>query len=181
MLFSEVHNEYNIKFVHPIIFVRKYDKQVSTETETDRSDLKYHSYQEHERDQDRSPNFTPEHKQRNFRYLSVPASSRGSGSESATNLVRHRKPTAAAVLSSGHQTSAKSTSTSSVHSRDEEEDDDEDYDGEEEEEEEEEEGSSEDGSEDEEESDPDVEYDEEGEEPVRPHPTNSLSSRNKLF
>ncbi|OAQ33390.1 hypothetical protein K457DRAFT_29302 [Linnemannia elongata AG-77] len=181
MLFSEVHNEYNIKFVHPIIFVRKYDKQVSTETETDRSDLKYYSYQDHERDQDRSPNFTPERKQRNFRYLSVPASSRGSGSESATNLVRHRKPTAAAVLSSGHQTSARSTSTSSVHSRDEEEDDDEDYDGEEEEEEEEEEGSSEDGSEDEEESDPDVEYDEEGEEPVRPHPTNSLSSRNKLF
>ncbi|KAF9322487.1 hypothetical protein BGZ91_004299 [Linnemannia elongata] len=181
MLFSEVHNEYNIKFVHPIIFVRKYDKQVSTETETDRSDLKYYSYQDHERDQDRSPNFTPERKQRNFRYLSVPASSRGSGSESATNLVRHRNPTAAAVLSSGHQTSARSTSTSSVHSRDEEEDDDEDYDGEEEEEEEEEEGSSEDGSEDEEESDPDVEYDEEGEEPVRPHPTNSLSSRNKLF
>ncbi|KAF9139173.1 hypothetical protein BGX30_008281 [Mortierella sp. GBA39] len=183
ILFSEVHNEYNTKFVHPTIFVRKYDKQVSTETETDTSDLQYYSYQDHERDQDRSPNFTPERKQRNFQYLSVPASSRGSGLESVTNPAIHRKPAAAAV-SSGFQTSARSTSTSSVYSRDEEGDDEEDYDDdgeEEEEEEEEEEGSSEGGSEDEDESDPDVEYDEEGEEPVRPHPTNSLSSRNKFF
>ncbi|KAG9070069.1 hypothetical protein KI688_009400 [Linnemannia hyalina] len=183
ILFSEVHNEYNTKFVHPTIFVRKYDKQVSTETEADTSDLQYYSYQDHERDQDRSPNFTPERKQRNFQYLSVPASSHGSGLESATKAAIRRKPAAAAV-SPRFQTSARSTSTSSVYSGDEERDGEEDYDDdgeEEEEEEEEEEGSSEGGSEDEDESDPDVEYDEEGEEPVRPHPTNSLSSRNKFF
>ncbi|KAF9187095.1 hypothetical protein BGZ51_001545 [Haplosporangium sp. Z 767] len=35
ILFGEVYREYNVKFVYPKIFVRKYDKQVSTDTGTD--------------------------------------------------------------------------------------------------------------------------------------------------
>ncbi|KAF9099552.1 hypothetical protein BGX23_001193 [Mortierella sp. AD031] len=189
ILFGEVYNEYNTKFVHPKIFVRKYDKAVSTEADT--NDLDYYSYQDDDRS---SVTFTPERKQRNFQHLTVPASSRGPGSV-ASSSVRYRKPSS---LSSGFaRTSSRSTSTSPVRSEEEEEDDDVDYgdevdyeddeDVDEQEEEEEEEveedeegGSSEDGLEVDEE-DPDVDYDEEGEEPVRPHPTNSLSFRDKQF
>ncbi|KAG0377914.1 hypothetical protein BGX24_005201 [Mortierella sp. AD032] len=182
ILFSEVFNEYNTKFVHPTIFVRKYDKAVSTEMETDTSDLQFYSYQDHhgcDRGHDRSTTYTPERKQRKFQYLNVPASSRGSGS--GTNSISRRKPDTPTSRFPAIQTSSKSSSASSVHSEDDEEEDYENNDEEEDEDEENEEGSSVGDSEDEEESDPDVDYDEEGEEPGRPHPTNSLSSHDKYF
>ncbi|KAF9903104.1 hypothetical protein EC991_004231 [Linnemannia zychae] len=187
ILFSEVHNEYNTKFVHPIIFVRKFDKMVSTDMETDTSDLQYYSYQDRDRDHDRSPAYTPERKQRKFQYLSIPASSQGP--QLTTNSVRYRRPGTSSnknnsLRSSGFKTSSRSSSIGSIRSEDEDEEEYYNEDAEEEEneeEDEEQEGSGEGDSEDEEDSDPDVEYDEEGEEPARPHPTNALNSRNKYF
>ncbi|KAF9132041.1 hypothetical protein BGW39_000900 [Mortierella sp. 14UC] len=189
ILFGEVYNEYNTKFVHPTIFVRKYDKAVSTEMETDTSDLQYYSYQDHrDRDHDRTATHTPERKQRKFQYLSVPASSHGS--QAAISSVRYRKPNTPSnnnnpVRSSGFRTSSRPSSASSIHTDDEDEEEDYNDDVEEEEEEEEDdeeqEGSGEGSSEDDGDSDPDVEYDEEGEEPARPHPTNALSPSNKYF
>ena len=176
-----MYNEYNTKFVYPKIFVRKYDKAVSTETDT--NDLDYYPYQDDDRS---SVTFTPERKQRNFQHLTVPASSLGQRSV-ATSSVRYRR---SSPLSSGlRQRSSRSTSTSPVRSEEENEDDEDvdeqenDDDEEEEEEEEEEDDDEEDSSSGDglevDEEDPDVDYDEEGEEPVRPHPTNSLSFRNK--
>ncbi|GJJ73301.1 hypothetical protein EMPS_05659 [Entomortierella parvispora] len=44
ILFEEVYREYNNKFVHPRIFVRKYDKAISTETDT--NDLILETYRD---------------------------------------------------------------------------------------------------------------------------------------
>ncbi|KAF9928950.1 hypothetical protein FBU30_002006 [Linnemannia zychae] len=184
ILFSEVYNEYNAKFVHPTVFVRKYDKMVSTETETT-DDFQYYAYQDQDqgRDYDHSSHFTPERKQRNFQYLSVPASSYGMGS--ATSRVRSRKPDANKSNAIGRRSSesylsSRSASANSSRSGHEEDDDDEDHGSNRVDDEEEEDSSSESDSENEV-SDPDVEHDEEGEEPTRPHPTNSLSTRSKYY
>ncbi|KAG0274000.1 hypothetical protein BGZ95_010191 [Linnemannia exigua] len=170
--------------VHFLVSVyQAYVKAVSTEMETDTSDLQFYSYQDHHRrdhERDHSTTYTPERKQRKFQYLSVPASSRGSGS--GTNSIRQRKLDAPTARSSVNQTPFNPSLANSVHSEDDEAEDYKDNAEEEDEEEEsEEEGSSEGGSEDEEESDADVDYDEEGEEPARPHPTNSLSFHDKYF
>ena len=160
--------------MYPTIFVRKHDKMVSTETETDMDVQQYYTYQS--QDDDRH-SFAPERKQRTFQHLSVPASNRGSGL--MTSSLRYRKPTSA-MPSSRFQTSSRSISASSVQSEGEDEEVDYDEDGRsEDQEDEEEEGSSESDSEEDGASDPDVEYDEEGEEPSRPHPTNAMDFSNK--
>ncbi|KAF9429618.1 hypothetical protein BGZ76_001175 [Entomortierella beljakovae] len=163
VLFEEVSREYNSKFVYPRIFVRKFDKQVSTETDT--LDLNSSS-----RDQVDSFQFTSDRKSRNFQHLSVPASR---FSTHSTNSLRSRN---SPQLS---QSPGDSRASSSNNSDDDQADDDEDDEEEEEEEEgeeEEEELNDEDRSEESsEDEDEESESDSSDVEPVIPHPTNSLN------
>ncbi|KAF8977259.1 hypothetical protein BGZ46_007526 [Entomortierella lignicola] len=147
VLFGEVSREYNVKFVHPRIFVRKFDKQVSTETESDPQLY----------EQGTSFQSTSDRKPRTFQHLSIPAS-RFSATSSNPLRLRAQPPSKAS-------TSRSSSSDSSEDDDDEESNDDED--------EGEEESVSESGDDDDG-VDPDVDFDEDGEEPTVPHPTNAL-------
>ncbi|KAG0198104.1 hypothetical protein BGX28_008420 [Mortierella sp. GBA30] len=66
LIFGEVHREYNNQFVHPKLFVRKYDKQISTGTDTGVDSIGVDSTY-YATSTGRRP--------RAFRHLSVPASS----------------------------------------------------------------------------------------------------------
>ncbi|KAF9207601.1 hypothetical protein BGZ49_000055 [Haplosporangium sp. Z 27] len=147
VLFGEVSREYNVKFVHPRIFVRKFDKQVSTETESDPQLY----------EQGTSFQSTSDRKPRTFQHLSIPAS-RFSATSSNPLRLRAQPPSKAS-------TSRSSSSDNSEDDDDEESNDDED---------EEEEESVSESEDDDDGVDPDVDFDEDGEEPTVPHPTNAL-------
>ncbi|KAF9403309.1 hypothetical protein BGX21_005516 [Mortierella sp. AD011] len=154
ILFEELSREYDAKFVHPRIFVRKSDKQVSTvSTETDISDSSLQSY-------DKEDSFELESgcKPRKFQHLSIPRSS--FSISSSTGSTRFRDSPQLLPRASYSRTSSSESS----------EDEDEDDDGEDEEDKD-----ASESNDDEESVDPDVEYDEEGEEPAVPHPTNALN------
>ncbi|KAI1294258.1 hypothetical protein EDD11_008203 [Mortierella claussenii] len=176
ILYAEVQHEYNTKFVNPRIFVRKYDKQVSTETDT--SDLSHHGYVKDNTGLRRrsdssgsgagSSQFVFDRKPRHFKHLSVPASKFSPTSSTSNSGFQFRAPSA-------------SQSSSSAMSDDEGEDEEEgdereeykEVDDDEEDQMDEDVSDTESGSE-EDATDPDVDYDEDGEEPRVPHPTNSL-------
>ncbi|KAG0363584.1 hypothetical protein BC939DRAFT_457541 [Gamsiella multidivaricata] len=165
VLYGEVQQEYNAKFVHPRIFVRKFDKQTSTGTDTD--DLNLQLFQQD------GGMFRYESKRnpRKFQHLSVPASRFSPSSPAVVSRFRSSSAPGPSISSSELSSSADSESEQN-ESVDEDE-------GEEEEEEEEQEyGEDEDmdelDNEDDIENDPDVDYDEEGEQPAVPHPTNAL-------
>ncbi|KAF9953821.1 hypothetical protein BGZ72_005115 [Mortierella alpina] len=160
IIFGEVCREYNTKFVYPKVFVRKYDKQVSTGVDTG-TDTGSDTIESDRRLQHQEDSFgsSIERKPRTFRHLNVPASSSGTTSGFSAHM---------------------STSPSFSSADDDDNDDDENEDKDEDEDEDEESEDSEDGDADtsnnasEADSDSDVEYDEDGEVPAIPHPTNSL-------
>ncbi|KAF9360409.1 hypothetical protein BGX26_009534 [Mortierella sp. AD094] len=155
ILFEEVSREYNAKFVHPRIFVRKFDKQVSTvSTETDLSDSSPQPY-----DKEDSFELVSDCRPRKFQHLSVPRSS--FPTSSFTGSTRFRGSSQLPLRASSSRTSSSESSEDAYED-----------DNGEDEKDEEDASESEDG---EEGIDPDVEYDEEGEEPAVPHPTNALN------
>ncbi|KAG0020115.1 hypothetical protein BGZ80_004751 [Entomortierella chlamydospora] len=159
ILFEELSREYDAKFVHPRIFVRKSDKQVSTvSTETDISDSSLQSY-----DKEDSLELVSGCKPRKFQHLSIPRSS--FSISSPTGSTRFRDSPQLLPRASYSRTSSSESS----------EDEDEDDDGEDDDGEDEEDEDASESNDDEEGVDPDVEYDEEGEEPAVPHPTNALN------
>ncbi|CAO3567302.1 unnamed protein product [Mortierella alpina] len=171
IIFGEVCREYNTKFVYPKVFVRKFDKQVST-TGTDTgydtgTDNTIESDRRRPQQQQQEDGFGSmiERKPRTFRHLNVPASSSGASSGLSARM------------------STSPSFSSPEGDNDEEQEEEEEKEEEEEEDEDEEDEESDDDEEDEEDisnhgseadSDSDVEYDEEGEVPAIPHPTNSL-------
>ncbi|KAF9896861.1 hypothetical protein BX616_006623 [Lobosporangium transversale] len=176
ILFGEVQREYNAKFVHPRIFVRKFDKQVSTETDT--SDLIYQTLDEGSSVTGAgSPHFIFGRKPRKFKHLSVPASRAPLSVPPPTRVTDFRGSSSRrAPVRDESQSSSSAISEDDVEENEEDEDEDEGLDRSEGDEDEED--SSDSGSKGEEEEedgvDPDVDYDEEGEEPRVPHPINSL-------
>ncbi|KAF8933991.1 Nuclear rim protein 1 [Dissophora ornata] len=167
VLFGEVHREYNDKFVHPRIFVRKFDKQVSTGTDTGDLDLRTsgHGRVSSQYVSDRNP--------KRFNYLKVPVSSSPLSLPSGTSRFRgvpQSTPSPSTSRSSRSSVSMDSGSEEDEYGEESEEEEEEEEEAEIEEEEDEEEGE----EEDEYGIDPDVDYDEEGEEPAVPHPTNAL-------
>ncbi|KAF9569909.1 hypothetical protein EC968_002434 [Mortierella alpina] len=151
IIFGEVCREYNTKFVYPKVFVRKYDKQVSTGTDagidTGADMMESNHHLQHRKD---SISSLTERKPRTFRYLNVPASSSG-------------------VTSGFSSHTSTSPSFSSAEDNNDVEAEDEDDDEESDNSDDEDDDISNNASE-----DSDVEYDEEGEVPSIPHPTNSL-------
>ncbi|KAF9110747.1 hypothetical protein BGX27_005922 [Mortierella sp. AM989] len=147
ILFGEVNREYNAKFVYPRIFVRKFDKQVSTEPDLADSSLQIS-------DGEDSFRSVSDHKPRKFQHLSIPASS-----------FSPLSPTRSTVFRGSPQMSLQESTSGTSSSESSEDDDDED---------EEEEEDISDNEIDDEGVDPDLDYDEEGEEPAVPHPTNAL-------
>ncbi|KAG0325333.1 hypothetical protein BGZ99_000790 [Dissophora globulifera] len=176
LLFGEMQREYNDKFVHPRIFVRKFDKQVSTETDT--SDMGLQTFDGRRNSSRGSSLHNTESTSKRFQHLRVPASS--SPLSLPDGVSRFRGP-----LSSPTSSLSKSSRSSRSLDSGDSESEDGSEDSEEEEEEEEEVDDSEQDDDDEGHtesdnasneggSDPDVDYDEEGEEPAMPHPTNAL-------
>ncbi|KAF9981128.1 hypothetical protein BGZ75_007611 [Mortierella antarctica] len=153
IIFGEVCREYNTKFVYPKVFVRKFDKQVSTGTDTctDTGADMIESGRPLRHQEDSFGSLT-ERKPRMFRHLNVPASSSGTTSGFSAHM----------------STSPSYSSTEDDNDDEAEEEDDEESDNSEEGDE----GISNNASE--ADSDSDVEYDEDGEVPAIPHPTNSL-------
>ncbi|KAF9983257.1 hypothetical protein BGZ65_002002 [Modicella reniformis] len=187
ILFAEVHHEYNVKFVHPRLSVWKEDKQISTETDTNDLDL-----QTFDRNTGVFQSIS-ERKPRKFQHLSVPGSLH-SPSRRSPNVVMPRDPShsiASPIVSRRSAGTIPGQHEEEEEDEDEEEEEDEDEgdegsleeedeDGDDIDEDEVDESEASDSGSDDSSTDPDIEYDEEGEVPKVPHPTNSLDFETRL-
>ncbi|KAG0054720.1 hypothetical protein BGZ83_010615 [Gryganskiella cystojenkinii] len=121
ILFGEVCREYDNKFVHPRVFVRKYDKSISTET--DNNEFILETYRE-----DGSVRYQPAKKPAQYQISSLPRVSTSTSTSTSTSMpsnVLQRKQARVNFKAPSFSSTSTSTTTGEDSASEEEEGEDE--------------------------------------------------------